>query len=116
MTAALLYIFAFSTWGLGLVTWLVWLGTFIQRHNVDLETRKASLAKAKLSLMSLGGFMLPRPSQQSRSDIPEQIKQYMQSSQGHPEVEEIDSEDVIVGIKFEGSSYPPDFDDEDDGE
>jgi hypothetical protein len=115
MTAALLYIFVFSTWGLGLLTWVVVMGMKVQKHNISIERKKTSLAKEKLSM--LVGGMLPMPQQlMSRPDIHEKIKQYMKSSSGHPEVEEIDPDDVIVGIRFEGAEYPPEFDDQDEDE
>ena len=36
----------------------------------------------------------------------------MKSSPNHPEVEEIDGSDQILGIRFEAKNYPPGFSDE----
>lgn len=111
MTLAFLYIFGFSTWGLLLLTWLILLGMKIQKHNVSIDAVKLQLSRTRLSLMS--GLISPAPS----STLTDKIKKYMESSSGHPEVEEIDPGDVIVGVRFESADYPPEFDeDEDDGE
>ena len=51
----------------------------------------------------------------NKEDIPEKIKELMTSSPNHPEVEEIDSSDRILGARFEAENYPPGFA-QDDGD
>ena len=46
--------------------------------------------------------------------IPDKVKELMSKSQGHPEVEEIDGSDEIIGVRFEAENYPPGFEDEED--
>ena len=38
------------------------------------------------------------------------------ANHNHPEVNEIDPSDLIIGVKFEGNDYPPEMDDEDEDE
>jgi hypothetical protein len=46
--------------------------------------------------------------------IPEKIRELMKSSPMHPEVEEIDSTDEILGVRFEAENYPPGFGDDEE--
>lgn len=38
------------------------------------------------------------------------------ANNNHPEVNEIDSSDLIIGVRFEGSEYPPGVDEDDEDE
>ncbi len=46
--------------------------------------------------------------------IPDKVKELMSKSPGHPEVEEIDGSDEIIGVRFEAENYPPGFEDDED--
>ncbi len=49
-----------------------------------------------------------------QNSIPEGLKDLINRSKGHPEVDEISPEDQIVGILFKAQSYPPDMEEDDD--
>lgn len=42
-----------------------------------------------------------------QDEIPEGIRKLMEFSPTHPEVEEIDASDRIIGLRFEAKNYPP---------
>jgi len=46
--------------------------------------------------------------------IPDKVKELMEKSPGHPEVEEIDGSDEIIGVRFEAENYPPGFDEDEE--
>lgn len=115
MTSALLSIFFFSTWGLGLLTWFILISIRIQNHNQEMEMNKLSIQEQKFkitdSLISqirgnMGGLPMPR-----NSKLQDLIKS---ANSLHPEVNEIDHNDLIIGVRFEGADYPPTVDDDED--
>jgi hypothetical protein len=126
MTTVFLYTFLFSTWGLGLLSWIVGLGHLLTKWNLesmeralDIEQKKALFEKFESVTSSRQGFTMagqPAPSMPSKDMIPEKIKELMKSSPNHPEVEEIDSDDQILGVRFEAENYPPGFGDGDEDE
>lgn len=133
MATAILYTFVFSTWGLGLLSWVVVLGRKLEEWNLDNQDRNLELAQKKLlfnKFNSLSASQTPTagatkqtswgsvtPTEPpSKDSLPEKIKELMASSPNHPEVEEIDGSDQILGVRFEAAEYPPAFGDEDEDE
>ena len=136
MTTAFLYIFAFSSWGLGLLSWMVALSDFISRRDLANKERALEITQKKMlfnrfndisgiqtSISAQSGKTKRAPwgtvggAEESPELIPEKIKELMKSSPNHPEVAEIDGTDQILGVKFEARDYPPVFGDGDgDGE
>lgn len=123
MTTIFLYVFLFSTWGLGLLSWLAALSNALakwdlerQEKSIDIEQKKLlfskfnSLTKGKTP----GSVAVPTMTEPSKDTIPEKIQELMKSSPNHPEVEEIDSSDEILGVRFEAENYPPGFGDEEE--
>lgn len=126
MTTVLLYTFLFSTWGLGLLSWVLGLGHLISKWNLESVEKALDISQKKVifekfdSVTSMRqGFAVATPGtlqSPSKDLIPEKIKELMKSSPNHPEVEEIDSSDQILGVRFEAENYPPGFGDGDDDE
>lgn len=120
MTAALLYIFLFSTWGMGLLTWLILMAIKVQTSTQDTEMHKLVIQSERMKIADdmisqvrqrMGNSILPSGNQMS-SKLQELIK----TAGHHPEVGEIDHNDLIIGVRFEGEDYPPTVDDDDDEE
>ena len=125
------YTFIFSTWGLGLLSWIVVLSNFISRSNLRSQEKFLEISQKKALFNKfniISGIEMQTSSpekvnetpwgkvseaEESSSLIPEKIKELMKSSPNHPEVEEIDSSDQILGVKFEAGNYPPVFGDSD---
>ena len=113
MTTAFLYIFMFSTWGLGLLSWIVGLSHSLRKWELEVQEKILEIEQKRhffnkfSSLPSKGGFIAPVP--QGSRDVPEKVKELMRSSPNHPEVEEIDGSDEILGVRFEAENYPPGF-------
>jgi len=70
---------------------------FLQNQILDMNVR---------NLMAL--TKLP-PLQE---EISEPLRMLIQNSENHPEAQEIEPSDQLVGIIFEGSAYPPEFDED----
>ena len=51
---------------------------------------------------------------ESAPPIPDKVKELMMKSPNHPEVEEIDGSDEIIGVRFEAENYPPGFEEDED--
>lgn len=125
MLTAIFYIFAFSSWGLGLISWLLLLDRFMsgtsfkkESNALDLNQKRALYDQfSQITSRGMAGSV-PTPwgnvgkATNSNELIPEKIKELMKSSPNHPEVEEIDGSDQILGIRFEAKNYPPGFSDE----
>lgn len=123
--STILYIFIFSSWGLGLLSWFAILGAKLTRYNLENEERGLKIKAIKAingaipSMASQGKIPTPpwaKPSSESQpnpENIPEKVRELMKSSPSHPEVEEIDGTDQILGVRFEAENYPPVFGDED---
>lgn len=133
-----LYIFGFSTWAVGILSWLIILGGWVGKRDLEMRAlkievqQKEFLYKKFTSLSEkLSGGMPPFPqppnspgmktpwgnvsdTKPSKELIPDKIMELMQSSPNHPEVNEIDSSDQILGVRFEAKDYPPVFGDEDE--
>ena len=131
MVATFLYIFAFSTWGLGLLSWVIFLGQKLQawdlqRQEKALDIKQKQVIFGKFNSLTTGSASIPDSIKHtpwgsvtateplSKESIPEKVRELMKSSPNHPEVEEIDSSDQILGVRFEAENYPPGFDGDDD--
>lgn len=123
MTTVFLYVFLFSTWGLGLLSWLAALGNSLskwelERQEKTLEIEQKKNLFSKFNSLTGGRTAIAGPvattQEPNKEMIPDKIKELMKSSPNHPEVEEIDSSDEILGVRFEAENYPPGFGDEDE--
>jgi hypothetical protein len=116
---AIFYLFVYSSWGLGLLAAFLALSMKLQEHSAKMKSVNLALESNSLEFVSkrtiLDRVMNTRGTPPIASnDIPEKLKDLMERSKGHPEVEEIDSDDQIVGVLFKAHSYPPDMEDDDD--
>lgn len=125
MATIFVYIFAFSTWGLGLVAFVSLIGINIEKWQkkkeaLDFELKEKTMLLDKLiSPTSPFAGMMAAAALNGRKDIavppiPEKVKDLMAKSPGHPEVEEIDGSDEIIGVRFEAENYPPGFEEDED--
>ena len=122
MLSASLYAFAFSTWGLGLVAFISVIGINIEKWQkkkeiIEFELKEKTIFLERLTSNSSPLNMMAAMSQMSNKKeipIPDKVKELMAKSQGHPEVEEIDGTDEIIGVRFEAENYPPGFDDDEE--
>lgn len=108
----LLHIFIFTSWALGLLAALLALSMKLQEHSVRLRAMSLELESDSLDVAGKKN-LFDKIVQRSATGpgIPEEIKKLMIGSPGHPEIEEIDDDDEIVGISFKASQYPPGLDD-----
>jgi hypothetical protein len=108
----LLYIFIYASWALGLLAALLALSMKLQEHGVRLRAMSLELESDSLDVAGKKN-LFDRIVQRSAvgTGIPEELKKLMVGSPGHPEIEEIDGDDEIVGISFKASQYPPGLDD-----
>lgn len=129
MTAVLLYIFVFSSWGLGLLSLMIGLNSFIDKRELEKKEKLLEITQkqmlldhlSNMSKLSGGKGQLTQwgkvnEPEKSQELIPEKLRELMASSPNHPEVEEIDGSDQILGVKFEARDYPPVFGDGEDEE
>lgn len=126
MASALLYIFAFSSWGLGLVAFISIIGINIEKWQkrkeiLDFELKEKTILLERLTstsspfgAMMLAQDFLKKNSDSSNQSIPEKVKELMKHSPDHPEVSEIDGSDEIIGVRFEAENYPPGFEEDDE--
>ncbi len=117
MPSTLFTIFLSLTWGLGLLFGLVILGILAGNNTVKrkfltvkLETEAFELMvkKSMLAKMAMRGA----PSMGMGIGIPDKLKELMKMSPDHPEVNEIEEDDEVVGVVFPSDSYPPEMEDE----
>jgi hypothetical protein len=132
MTTVFFYVFVFSSWGLGLLSWMVALSDFMTRRDLESKEKFLEITQKKAlfnRFNDISGIQIPSLTQSEKTKrapwgrvgeaeespelIPEKIKELMKSSPNHPEVEEIDGTDQILGVKFEARDYPPVFGDGD---
>jgi hypothetical protein len=122
MSMALLYLFTYTSWGLGLLSALMALSMKISEHSekmrflrLERESRslelmgKKGLASALVGKLSGGKMGLPLDQK-----IPEELQNLIDRSPGHPEVSEIEPGDQVMGIMFKGPDYPPSLDPDED--
>lgn len=118
MATTFIYLFLFTTWGLGLLSWVAWLGHKFAEWETEAQDKELEIEQKRVFLDKLSAMTkLPSPMSSSPTiskEIPEKIKKLMESSPEHPEVDEIDGSDEIIGIKFQAENYPPGFVDDED--
>ena len=120
MLTALLYLFAISVWGAGLLTWIVVFSHKLRVWELEVQDKALEIEQKKqlftrFNQMSGKGPFASSVASASK-EIPEKIKELMKSSPDHPEVEEIEGSDMILGVRFEAENYPPGFGGDVDGE
>lgn len=122
MTSALLHIFLFSTWGLGLLTWATLLAIRIGEFGQSSDLVKLKLQRGRMKVAdkivsslrqralgsSIGGLGTGTA---LHSKLQELVRT---ANNNHPEVNEIDSTDLIIGVRFDGAEYPPGVDEDED--
>jgi len=133
MISIIFHIFLFSTWGLGLAAFVSFMGQWLSDREIKREILKLDLKRKNYffenfstenpnasnlfnSLMTGEDFLKSIKTnfpQGDESQIPEKVKEFMAMSKDHPEVEEIDGTDEILGVRFESENYPPGFDEDD---
>ncbi len=126
MASAILYVFAFSTWGLGLIAFISMIGINIEKWQkkkevIEFELKEKTILLDKLTsnsspfgMMAMMAQMGNKKEGMNAPAIPDRVKELMEKSPGHPEVEEIDGSDEIIGVRFEAENYPPGFDDDEE--
>ena len=126
MLSALFYVFAFSSWGLGLIAFTSLIGINVEKWQkkkeiLDFELKEKTIFLERLTsnasplgFMAMMAQMGGKKEGQGPAQLSDKIKELMQHSAGHPEVEEIDGDDEIIGVRFEAENYPPGFEDDDE--
>ena len=126
MASAILYVFAFSTWGLGLIAFISMIGINIEKWQkkkevIEFELKEKTILLDKLTsnsspfgMMAMMAQMGNKKEGMNAPAIPDRVKELMEKSPGHPEVEEIDGSDEIIGVRFEAENYPPGFDEDEE--
>ena len=116
MTAALLYILTFTSWGLGLLAAFVALSMKMQEHSEKVRTMKIKNEARSLELIGKRGLATALVNRLTRGNnaengpeakIPEELQKLMDRSPSHPEVSEIEPGDEVFGVLFKGQDYPP---------
>lgn len=106
------------------------LSTYLTKSELDTKEKILEINQKKAlfnKFNTMSGIQLPEKAkktpwgkvaeaEESSELIPDKIKELMKSSPNHPEVEEIDGSDQILGVKFEAGNYPPVFGDGDEEE
>ena len=89
MFAAILYIFCFSTWALGLLSWIAYMGKKFEDWDLVHKEKKLELQVAQFQLEKVGLYISTQNSSKSavenkaqtekpnKQDIPEKIKELM---------------------------------------
>jgi hypothetical protein len=114
---AILYLFVYSSWGLGLLSALLALSMKLQEHSAKMKAINLSLESNSLEFVSKKTILdrvMGKNLSSQQEEIPSELRELINRSKGHPEVQEIDSEDQIVGVLFKAHSYPPDMEETDE--
>lgn len=106
MATVILYIFVFSSWGLGLLSALSALAMALRTHSIESRSREMEI-RAREGFMDTFRRMGNKQSGPGNREIPEALRQLIENSPGHPEVSEITDDDEVVGVVFRADSYPP---------
>jgi hypothetical protein len=111
---------------MGLVTWVVLMAIKVQNSNQDTEMHKLVLQSERMRIADdmisqirqrMGNSLLSGSGLKNNGQINSKLQELIKTAGGsHPEVEEIDHTDYIIGVKFEGEEYPPTMEDDDDEE
>ena len=114
MLTTTLYLFIFSSWGLGLLAALTALSMKLQEHGVQIRGMSLELESDTLELSGKQAFVNRMVGGRGSRPIPDELKELMGHSPDHPEVNEIDGDDEVYGVVFKAHSYPPSMENEDD--
>jgi len=114
MLTTTLYLFIFSSWGLGLLAALTALSMRLQEHAVKLRAMSLEVESGTLELSGKQAFINRIAGSRTSRPIPDELKKLMENSPEHPEVNEIDEDDEVYGVVFKSHSYPPSMEPEDD--
>lgn len=112
MTAALLYILTFTSWGLGLLAALVAMSMKMQEHAERVRSMRIKNEAKSLELIGRRGLATALVNRltkgnEAEAKIPEELQKLMDRSPSHPEVSEIEPGDEVFGVLFKGQDYPP---------
>jgi hypothetical protein len=116
--SVILCFFIFSSWGLGLLAALLALSMRLQEHSAKMKSINLEIESDSLDFSGKKAFFdkvvsLRGGSNNVSEGLPEEIKNLMKMSPEHPEVNEIEDGDDLVGILFKAHSYPPGLEDDD---
>ena len=92
----LIWTFTFLTWGVGIIGFMALISGL----------HRKSLLQSKLLELELYRTVVSTPT----SEMPEHLKVLIDNSANHPEAQEIEPTDELIGIIFDGAIYPPDLD------
>jgi hypothetical protein len=112
-------LFVSLTWGLGLLWGVALLGIVIKASSLrneetSIKNEEASMSvMAKKMILARSTMSLSNPFSGSGRGIPEKLQELMNMSPNHPEVNEIEEDDEVVGVLFKSNSYPPEMEDSD---
>lgn len=117
MLSTVLYLFTFSSWGLGLLAALSALSMKLQDHGIRMKGLALEIESDAIELAGKQ-MLINRVTGASRSTgprtIPEELKKLIDRSPDHPEVSEIDEDDEVFGVLFKAEHYPPAMETDDD--
>ena len=92
-----------------------------KKEVIEFELKEKTILLDKLTsnsspfgMMAMMAQMGNKKEGMNAPAIPDRVKELMEKSPGHPEVEEIDGSDEIIGVRFEAENYPPGFDDDEE--
>lgn len=112
----LLHIFIFASWSLGLLAALLALSMKLQEHSVKMRAISLELESDSLDVAGKKELFDKIVQRTTKTGFPEEIRDLIEKNSGHPEVDEIDEDDDIVGILFKANQYPQALDDSFDDE
>lgn len=119
MLTTFLYLFTFSSWGLGLLAALTALSIKLQEHGVRMKAAMLEVESDRVDLEGKNlfiGRMSGNKPFRGVAPIPEELKDLMSRSPDHPEVSEIEEGDQVYGVVFKAHTYPPTMDEDDDND
>ncbi len=77
----------------------------IQSERIRITDEMVSKIRQKMG----GPLQIP-----GNNELSSKLQELIKTAGNHPEVGEIDHNDLIIGVRFEGADYPPTVDDDDD--
>jgi hypothetical protein len=114
MLTTLLYLFTFSSWGLGLLAALTALSMKLQEHGIRMKGLALEMESDALDVAGKTAFVNRITGAGRPRTIPDELKKLIDRSPDHPEVSEIDEDDEVFGVLFKAEHYPPAMETDDD--
>ena len=116
MLTTFLYLFTFSSWGLGLLAALTALSMKLQEHGIRMKGLALEMESDALDVACKTAFVnrITGGGRPSPRTIPDELKKLIDRSPEHPEVSEIDEDDEVFGVLFKAEHYPPAMETESD--